>query len=140
MTAELGGAAASAPSLHHVALGTRDVEALAGFYARLLQTRECKRHADVVGVRSIWLDLSGTLLMIERAEAAQPPRARVEGVGLGAFLLAFRADARGRQAFEERARELGAAVESRSPFTSYLRDPDGNRIAVSEYEEQQVST
>jgi len=134
VTPGLGGALAGAPSLHHVAVGTRDVEALAAFYTRLLQTSECKRHTDVAGLRSIWLDLSGTLLMIERAELASPPRARVEGVALGAFLIAFRADAAGRRAFEQRAQELGASIESRSTFTSYLRDPDGNRIAVSEYE------
>jgi len=130
VTAALGGVNAG-PSLHHVAVGTRDVQALARFYERLLQTPEVRRHSDDRGLRSVWLDLSGTLLMIERSET---PAERVEGVGTGAFLLAFRADARGRGAFEGRARELGATIESRSQFTSYLRDLDGNRIAVSEYE------
>jgi glyoxylase I family protein len=133
VTSGLGGASSGAPSLHHVAVGTRDVARLAGYYARLLRVSERKRHTDADGLRSIWLDLSGTLLMIERSEssAAQAPAV---GVGLGAFLLAFRADADGRRAFEQRARELGSEVESRSEFTSYLRDPDGNRIAFSEYE------
>jgi glyoxylase I family protein len=120
--------------LHHVALGSRDVAALAGFYRNLLGTEERRRNLDERGaLRSVWLDLSGVLLMIERAEPGAE-RPRVEGVGLGAFLLAFRADSAGRRAFEERAARLGAEVESRSPYTSYLRDPDGNRIAVSEYE------
>jgi catechol 2,3-dioxygenase-like lactoylglutathione lyase family enzyme len=131
VTSGLGGATAGAPSLHHVAVGTRDVEGLARFYAQLLRTPERERHADDAGLRSIWLDLSGVLLMIERTEA--PPRAPAAGVGLGAFLLAFRADSAERAAIEARARELGAAIEGRSAFTSYLRDPDGNRIAVSEY-------
>ena len=122
------------PSLHHVALGTRDVAALSGFYCALLQTEETRRQLDDSGaLRSIWLDLAGTLLMIERADAGAE-RPRVSGVGLGAFLLAFRANADERRAFEARAQALGAAVESRSAYTSYLRDPDGNRIAVSEYE------
>ena len=122
------------PTLHHVALGSRDVGALATFYCALLQTPEQRRHLDEAGaLRSVWLDLSGVLLMIERAEASAE-RSRVEGVGLGAFLLAFRADSAGRRAFEVRAASLGAAVESRSAYTSYLRDPEGNRIAVSEYE------
>jgi glyoxylase I family protein len=134
VTAELGGASSSAPSLHHVAVGTADVEALASFYARLLQVPERKRHTDAAGLRSIWLELSGTLLMIERSDsdATRPP---VTGVGLGAFLLAFRADAGSRRALERRAEELGAPIESRSAFTSYFRDPDGNRIAFSEYQE-----
>ena len=135
MTSELGAATSGRPSLHHVAVGTRDVEALASFYGQLLGANERRRHNDEQGtLRSIWLDLAGTLLMIERASATAAARPREEGVGLGAFLLAFRADARERAAFEERARALGAAIETRSPFTSYLRDPDGNRIAVSEFE------
>jgi len=119
--------------LHHVAVGTRDVEGLARFYCGLLQTAELKRHNDGHGLRSIWLDLSGTLLMIERSEAAAVG-GHVADVGLGPFLLAFRADAAERRAFEDRALGLGVEVESRSQFTSYLRDVDGNRIAVSEYE------
>jgi len=128
------GAKSGAPSLHHVAVGARDVAALAEFYGRLLQQEERRRHLDEAGaLRSVWFDLSGVLLMIERAEATLS-RPAVQGVGLGAFLLAFRADAAGRRAFEVRAAALGAEVESRSAYTSYLRDPDGNRIAVSEYE------
>jgi glyoxylase I family protein len=135
VTPELGVPVSGTPSLHHIAVGTRNVEELARFYCRLLATSEQRRHLDERGeLRSIWLDLSGTLLMIERAAADAIGRSSVSGVGLGAFLLAFRADAAGRAAFEARAAALGAAVESRSAYTSYLRDPDGNRIAVSEYE------
>ena len=135
MTSSLAGPPSGAPSLHHIAVGTRNVENLARFYRQLLVTSEERRHLDEQGeLRSVWLELSGTLLMIERAAPQAAERAAVDGVGLGAFLLAFRADAAGRGRFEARAAELGAAVESRSAYTSYLRDPDGNRIAVSEYE------
>lgn len=123
------------PALHHVAVGTHDVAALAAFYRALLEIEEARRHFDEAGsLRSIWLDLSGTLLMIERAEPNAAARPREKGVALGAFLLAFRADTDGRRAFEARAEALGAAIEARSAYTSYLRDPDGNRIAVSVYE------
>lgn len=135
MTSPLGGRTSGAPSLHHVAVGTRDVERLARFYCRLLGSGEQRRHSDDRGeLRSIWLDLCGTLLMIERADAGAEARGPVRGVGLGAFLLAFKAPAGERGSFEARAEELGAIVESRSAYTSYLRDPDGNRIAISEYE------
>jgi catechol 2,3-dioxygenase-like lactoylglutathione lyase family enzyme len=128
-------AALGKPSLHHVALGTRDVETLAKFYCSLLGVSEARRHLDEAGrLRSIWLDLSGTWLMIERAAADAAARPPVTGVGLGVFLLAFRGTAGERATFEARAAELGATVESRSAYTSYLRDPDGNRLAVSEYE------
>jgi catechol 2,3-dioxygenase-like lactoylglutathione lyase family enzyme len=124
----------SAPSLHHVALGTRDVTRLASFYCSLLGVAPLREHHDQAGaLRSIWIDLAGVILMLERADAGSE-RGPVSGVGLGPFLLAFRADARGRGAFEARAAALGAVVESRSAYSSYLRDPDGNRIAVSEYQ------
>ena len=117
-----------------MAIGTADVEKLSGFYAQLLQATERRRQLDEAGaLRSIWLDLAGTLLMIERTES-RASRPRVEGVGLGLFLLAFRVKPRERRAVEERAEALGAAIESRSAYSSYLRDPDGNRIALSEYE------
>jgi catechol 2,3-dioxygenase-like lactoylglutathione lyase family enzyme len=135
VTASLGVPVSGTPSLHHVAVGTRDVERLAQFYCQLLATSEQRRQLDERGaLRSIWLDLSGTLLMIERAAPDAVERPSVTGVGLGTFLLAFRADAAGRGVFEARAEQLGAVVEARSAYTSYLRDPDGNRIAVSEYE------
>jgi catechol 2,3-dioxygenase-like lactoylglutathione lyase family enzyme len=131
----LGGRTSGTPSLHHIAVGTGDVEGLARFYRQLLATDERRRHWDERGeLRSIWLDLSGTLLMIERVSADAEPRGPVTGVGLGAFLLAFRAPAGERVEFEARAAALGAVVESRSAYTSYLRDPDGNRIAISDYE------
>jgi catechol 2,3-dioxygenase-like lactoylglutathione lyase family enzyme len=135
VTSSLGVPVSGTPSLHHVAVGTRNVEGLAQFYCRLLETSEQRRHVDERGeLRSIWLNLSGTLLMIERAAPDAVERSSVTGVGLGVFLLAFRADVAGRGIFETRAEELGAVVEARSAYTSYLRDPDGNRIAISEYE------
>ncbi len=137
MSSALGGASRTPPNaarLHHVALGTRDVETLAEFYCRLLQIAARARHLDDGGgLRSVWLELSGVLLMIERADTLAQ-RSRVEGVGLGPFLLAFSVTAAERGAFEERALMLGAPVESRLRYTSYLRDPDGNRIAISEFE------
>jgi catechol 2,3-dioxygenase-like lactoylglutathione lyase family enzyme len=111
------------------------VAALARFYAQLLGIGELRRNLDELGqLRSIWLDLSGTLLMIERVSPQAEARGPVSGVGFGAFLLAFRAAAGERVELEARAAALGAPVESRSAYTSYLRDPDGNRIAISDYE------
>lgn len=122
--------------MHHVALGTRDVARLAAFYCELLDSSELRCQEDAQGeLRSVWLDLSGTILMIERSEApATVQREQLPGVGVGVFLLAFRASGVERQMLERRAEALGQPIESRSEHTSYLRDPDGNRIAFSEYE------
>jgi len=115
--------------LHHLALGTRDVERLARFYIDVLELHEVTRHLHADGsLRSIWLDLGGALLMIE--PTLEPPRI-VLGIGAGPFLIALRVSAEQRPAFEARLESAGSVVESRSEFTSYARDPDGNRIAIS---------
>ncbi len=118
-------------NLHHVALGARDVEALAAFYREWFALAELARHhTDAGALRSIWLDLGGSILMIEHT--AEPAR-RVEAVGAGPFLLAFVVPAADRAAFEARLAAAGIAVDARTPFTSYFRDPEGNRLAVTHY-------
>ena len=68
--------------------------------------------------------------MIEPTD--EPPR-MVSGVGAGPFLIAVAVLPEQRGAFEARLELSGSVVESRSEFSSYARDPDGNRIALSVY-------
>lgn len=117
--------------LHHLALGTRDVARLARFYIDVLELPEVTRHLHPDGtLRSVWLDLGGPLLMIE--PTIEPSRL-VVGVGAGLFLIAVTVSAEERPRFEARLEVSGTVIESRSEFTSYARDPDGNRIALSAY-------
>jgi catechol 2,3-dioxygenase-like lactoylglutathione lyase family enzyme len=117
--------------LHHVALGARDIENVAAFYRNLLGLREVARHHEPGGrLRSIWLDLGGPVLMIEHTE--ESPR-RVQGVGAGPFLLALACQPPQRNALERSLAITGFPVESRTEHTIYLRDPEGNRVAVSSY-------
>lgn len=117
--------------LHHLALGTRDVARLARFYSDVLELREVTRHLHADGaLRSVWLDLGGSLLMIE--PTTEPARS-VVGVGAGPFLIAFAVSVEARGQFEARLESSGSMIESRTEFTSYTRDPDGNRIAISAY-------
>lgn len=117
--------------LHHLACGTRDVEKLARFYREVLELPEIARHVESDGaLRSIWLDLGGAILMLERTSAVREP---VHGVGAGLFLLALRVTPEQREILERRLEASGAVIEDRTPYTSYARDPDGNRIAISHY-------
>ncbi len=117
--------------LHHLALGARDVESLAGFYRRAFDLREQARHHHADGsLRSVWLDLEGALLMIESSHA--DVRA-VQGIGRGLFLVAFSVGVAEREQVEARLVALGGALEERGRFTSYARDPEGNRVAISHY-------
>lgn len=118
--------------LHHIALGARDVDGVAAFYAEVFGLEErARHHYDDGRLRSVWLDVDGTLLMVEHT--TQPAR-HVDGVGAGPFLLAFSvADGDARRAFEQRLADRGVDVEDRTGFSSYFRDPEGNRVAVSHY-------
>lgn len=117
--------------LHHLALGARDLERVAVFYRDLLGLPELIRHYQPDGrLRSIWLDLGGPVLMIE--QSVEPAR-QVDGVGAGPFLVALGVDPGEREELERSLQGAGFPAESRSEHTSYLRDPEGNRVALSSY-------
>jgi glyoxylase I family protein len=127
------GDSGSASRLHHLALGTSQVEGLARFYRELFGLTETARHLSPDGaLRSIWLDLGGALLMIERTSSEAR---HVEGVGQGLFLIAFRVSPAERVRLERELASRGHAIESRTAYSSYSRDPDGNRFAISHYPE-----
>jgi predicted enzyme related to lactoylglutathione lyase len=125
----------SSKALHHVAVGAQDVEHMATFYAQAFDLPERTRHHYGDGrLRSVWLEMGGTTLMIEHTDGLLR---QVEGVGAGPFLLAFSvAGADERSALEVRLESMGAEIESRTQFTSYFRDPEGNRVAVSHYDHE----
>ena len=117
--------------LHHLVLGARDLEKVAAFYRDLLGLREVNRHHEPGGtLRSIWLDLDGPVLMIERTEE---PARQVQGVGAGPFLLALAAAPSERSVLEKSFEASGFPVDSRTEHTIYFRDPEGNRVAISSY-------
>lgn len=117
--------------LHHVALGAGDIEGVAGFYRDLFGLPEIARQHDTAGkLRAIWLDADGTILMIEKS--GEPPR-RVESIGSGPFLLAFAVTPDERARFERALEHAGRSLEARTEHSSYARDPEGNRLAVSHY-------
>jgi catechol 2,3-dioxygenase-like lactoylglutathione lyase family enzyme len=117
--------------LHHIALGTADVSRLTHFYCDVLELPERTRHYSESGaLRSVWLELGDALLMIEHSTDVRPA---VNGVGAGWFLVALQVSDSGRALLEQRLLAHGSALESRTQWTSYARDPDGNRIAFSCY-------
>ena len=123
--------AGSMKQLHHVALGAHDVERVAEFYRTAFDLLERARyHGDDGSVRSVWLSAGEVLLMIEHTET---PRRAGQGVGAGPFLLAFQVSPEERSSLEARLLALGSGIESVTEFSSYARDPEGNRVAISHY-------
>jgi catechol 2,3-dioxygenase len=117
--------------LHHLALGARDVERVAFFYRDLVGLREVTRHPEPGGgLRSIWLDLGGAILMIEHFDELVRP---MRGAAAGLFLLALSAEPAERDALERSLAASGFPVEARTEHTIYFRDPEGNRVAISSY-------
>jgi catechol 2,3-dioxygenase-like lactoylglutathione lyase family enzyme len=112
------------PSLHHLALRTRDIERLLAFYLRwfgLVVQRDARP-------RSVWLTLDpGAVLMIEQAEPTEP------SVAAGSQeLVAFAVTIGQRERLRE-ALVAAALLEHETEHTLYFRDPDGRRVAVSSY-------
>jgi glyoxylase I family protein len=105
--------------IHHVALRTRNVVRLERFYVDVLGLSVMRRD-DARG--SVWLDADGTVIMIERAEPSEPDVA--EGT---MELVAFFAESK--DAWRTRL----PLVEAETQHTLYFRDPDGRRLAVSDY-------
>jgi hypothetical protein len=48
--------------------------------------------------------------------------------------MCFALDAGERERAERVIEAAGAVIEARTEFTSYARDPEGNRVAISHYE------
>lgn len=123
--------------MHHLALGAFDVAHVAVFYEQALGLVRLKENRDETGqLRSIWLRAdthSGFVLMIERTDKPRPLDRAEAGVVPGWFLLAFAVSIEERTAAEERLERAGAVVEHRTKFSSYARDPEGNRFAISCY-------
>lgn len=116
--------------LHHLALGARDVSALAAFYRDAFGLPESALHHHEDGtIRSIWLELGEAVLMIEACHDTRV----VEGIGAGLFLLAFEVPAHERLEAEQRLLSLGGSIDERGRFTTFARDPEGNRVAISHY-------
>ena len=122
------------PALHHIALGAQDVDALATFYRDGLGLVETLRHHHPDGsLRSVWLTLGESLLMIEEAQTPPPPRAERAS---GWCLLAFTSPSDSLTNQAETARKAGATDDGHTTSTRYFRDPEGNRFGLSCYPER----
>jgi catechol 2,3-dioxygenase-like lactoylglutathione lyase family enzyme len=98
---------------------TTDVARLERFYAGVLGLTVLRRDA---ARGSVWLDAGGTVLMLEAAEAGEPP------VPAGSReLLAFAVS-------DKEVWRARVDVEAETQHTLYFRDPDGRRVAISSYE------
>lgn len=110
--------------IHHVALRTDDLARLQRFYVEALGLAVVRRHGD----RSVWLDAGGAIVMLEKREPGEPPIPADSKE-----MIAFSLEPDRRAASVDRLERAGVAIEARTPYTLYFRDPDGRRIGLSSY-------
>jgi glyoxylase I family protein len=150
----------AARGFHHLAIQVRDLAATERFYREVLglavMRRWPARDGDGEGAaegggggsgvagpevppkaaeRSVWLDVGdGAFLALERVTGgatAAEDAARAERPGL--HLVALRIERAAREAWVRRLAAAGVAVEARTAFTLYVRDPEGNRVGLSHW-------
>lgn len=123
--------------VHHVAIQVADLARAEAFWCELLGCAVVQRWADDAGQpRSLWVDVGGAaFLALERVPArgdVAPPFAHPSP---GAHLVALRIARADRAAWEARLTSAGVAIEKRSRYTLYVRDPDGTRVGLSHHPE-----
>ena len=139
-------------ALHHLAVVVGDIERAEVFYTQVLGLRALRRWDDAMGrPRSVWMGLGrGAFLAIEKA--GEKPRTSVPEGGFAALCpqppggrtdtepgwhcVALAIAPEDRSAWRDRLAAAGVRIERESPYTLYLRDPDGNLIGLSHYPEE----
>ena len=111
-------------AVHHIALRSADIEALAEFYGEVFDLAVVRDSRP----RSLWLGIGDeAVLMIEACSEAEPriPAGSME-------LFALRTTEEGCRRIAERARARGCH-DGETAWSVYLRDPEGRRCAASWY-------
>jgi glyoxylase I family protein len=125
-------------AVHHLAVVVRDLDRAEAFYAGVLGLPVARRWSDEAGApRSIWLTLGGgAFLAVERGSDAAPERgAGSEVARPGWHCVALGIAPEERASLRTRLAAAGFPVERESPFTLYVRDPEGNLVGFSHYPE-----
>jgi hypothetical protein len=126
--------------VHHVALAVRELAPMEAFYAGVLALPVVRRWpAADGGERSLWLDLgAGAFLALERVEGED---GGAEGANQGAspgrrggwLMIALRIEPAARRDWRRRFTAAGFALDGHTPYTIYVRDPEGNRVGLSHH-------
>lgn len=111
--------------IHHVAFRTHDLPRLHAFYASV--GFETVRSDE----RSAWMRAGDAILMLEHAEAGE-----ANDLSGSRELVAFEVTIEARTNLVKKLHAIGVATDGATPFTTYVRDPDGRRVGFSHYPTQ----
>lgn len=131
------------PSLrgfHHLAIRVRDLPGAERFYRDVLGLAVLRRWPARDGgpaERSVWLDVGdGGFLAIEVVAGGPTESEEDRDARPGLHLVALRIERAARARWEHHLAAAGVPVEARTPFTLYVRDPEGNRVGLSHWPEE----
>lgn len=108
--------------IHHVAFRTHDLSRLHAFYTSL--GFETTRRDE----RSAWMRAGDVVLMLEHAEPEE-----AQDLSASRELVAFQVTIEERRVLTATLQTIGVPTDGATPFTTYVRDPDGRRIGFSHY-------
>lgn len=119
---------------HHVAVQVHDVARVAAFYVELFQLPELRRfHRDDGSLRSIWVGASKQALTEHGFIAIEGNRPQTPGGPLGYSMVALRIEASQRKTITLELEKRGLRIEKETPWTLYVRDPEGNLVGLSHH-------
>jgi len=120
---------------HHVAVQVKALEQVAAFYQDVLGLQELHRHHATDGtLRSIWLEVGGGgFLALERVDASASPHPEFRDGRPGVFLFALRIRSADRARVRAELARRGVPLVHETRWTLYVRDPEGNRVALSHH-------
>jgi glyoxylase I family protein len=120
--------------LHHVALQVRALQPMVAFYREVLGLPLIAEHLGQDGtVRSVWFGLPGAFLALETVTGAPAAPANFRNDVPGWFLVAFGISATDRERVRTELARAKVPVEHETQWTLYVRDPEGNRVALSHH-------
>ena len=120
-------------AVHHLAVKASDLARSRVFYVEVLGLPVLKTHEDALGVRSFWRQLGAgeAFLALERADKKEDLLRHDDAVGWHCVALSMSVDARA--AWIAKLEAAGHPVFRQTPYSIYVRDPDGVVIALSHY-------
>ena len=133
---------------HHLAIQVQNLPRAERFYVDVLGLHVLRRWdwspeekaAGKTGERSLWIsvgaDLHGEFIALESCDAERFATPFRDPHG-GLHLLALRITAAERKTWEAHLLARDIEVVHRTRWTLYLRDPEGNRIGLSHYPEEE---
>ncbi len=126
--------------IHHLALKVHDLAKIENFYFEVLGLKIIQRHYDEFKqLRSVWMDLQGTILMLEQMSLPDSSANFLEksiksdNLEAGWYLLALEIAKSEREIWKTKLNQLGIQIIQESHYSLYFCDPEGNRLALSHY-------